>query len=143
MSMFRLINNPNAFFERSSSMMVSCTINAPPFGSASYAFLEKHLLFVEVPVVEDVPHDEDVGRRQRVFEEVTRCEGEPALETERLHVVCEHGADGGQVELAAGQVLVRERDLDRNGTLRAADVNERSCTLPTETSARSQSRLPC
>src|SRR5687767_12559549 len=101
-------------------------------GQRVMGFFEERQLLLDVPVVQDVPHDEDVRGGERIFEEVPSGEREAALETERFHIGLEHRADGRQVKLAAAQVRVRERYLDRDAALRAADINERLVLLPRE-----------
>ena len=73
--------------------------------------------------MQDVPHHEHVRRRQRVGEEVAGGEAQALAEPEAGHVVVEDRLERGQVEAAAGDVLVRQGDLNRHGALGAADVD--------------------
>src|SRR5450432_1400149 len=87
--------------------------------------LDEHLLRRQVPVVEDVSHQHDVGLRERLLEEVARYERDAIREAGRHHVLLEDRRHLGQVEPDAAQVRVGERDLRGEVALSRADVHER------------------
>jgi hypothetical protein len=82
--------------------------------------------------VQDVTHDQHVGARQLVGEEVARVEAQPLAEPGRRDVLVEEGAYRRQVEASPADVLVGERDLYRDATLRTSDVDHRLVALPRE-----------
>ena len=61
--------------------------------------------------------------RQRVVEEVAGGEAQALAEPEARDVRLEDRPERRQVEPAAGDVLVRQGDLNRHGALGAADVD--------------------
>src|SRR5437773_172660 len=89
-------------------------------------------LFVEVPVVEDVSHDENIPLWERIREEVPRLEAKPLLQTERGNVLFEDGANAGQVVPNPGQVRMGEGELYGKPALRGAQVDERAVVPPRE-----------
>ena len=55
-------------------MIASYTITAPPAGSAACDTGEQRPLLGEIPIMQDVPEDDDIGVGQRVGEEVAAGE---------------------------------------------------------------------
>ena len=55
---------------------------------------------------------------------------QPIAQAGRGHVVVEQRLDDRQVEAAAADVVVCERDLDRDAALRAADVDHGLVAVP-------------
>ena len=80
--------------------------------------------------MQDVPHHEHVRLGQRVGEEVAGGEAQALAEPEASDVGIEDRLDRGQVEPAAGDVLVRQGDLNRHGALGAADVDHAAVIPP-------------
>lgn len=72
---------------------------------------DKHPLFVQAPVVQDVPQDDHISLREVVREEVAAYELQSSLHAVVLDEILEHGRDLGQVETDAREVWVGERDL--------------------------------
>ena len=92
--------------------------------------------------MQDVAHHQHVGLGQRVGEEVAGGEAQAVAEPEAGDVLVEDRLDGRQVEAAAGEVRVGQRELHRHGALGAADVDTRAVILPTGTWPRSPAPAP-
>ena len=93
--------------------------------------------------MQDVPHHEHVRLGQRVGEEVARREAQALAEPEASDVSLEDRRDRGQVETAARDVLVRQRDLHRHGAFGAADVDHGLVIAPGELAPRSPAPRRC
>ena len=89
--------------------------------------------------MKDVAHHQHVGARQRIVEEVAGREAQALGEPDGGDVGLEDRLERRKVEAAAGDVVVRERDLDRDRALGAADVDHAARDRSTGTSPRS----PC
>lgn len=87
--------------------------------------LDEVLLFLEVPVMEDHPHRDDVGLGDWVLEKVSRGCGHAVLEAGGCDVLPGDGLHGREVERDALHVRVPLRNLNREEAGRAADVAER------------------
>src|SRR5579864_6652632 len=88
------------------------------------------MLLLQVPVMEDMTHDQHVCGRQRITEEITDLEAEPILQSEMTYVFLEHRLHRRKVELATDQVLMRKRELHTHAALRTTDVAERLDLFP-------------
>ena len=95
-------------------------------------FADEHALDVKVPVVEDVAHDDDVGRGQRVIKEAAGDELEARGEAQGCSIILEDGSDLREVEAGAGEVRVGEGDLGGGVTLSGANVDEGAVLSPGE-----------
>src|SRR5262249_58351288 len=89
-------------------------------------------LLLQAPIVQDVPHDQDVGGRQRVGEEVAGVEAQPARQAAGGDVVVEGRPGGGQVESAAGQVRVGQCELGGHASFGGADDDDGVVAVPGE-----------
>jgi hypothetical protein len=67
---------------------------------------EQHRFFLEVPVVQDVAHHQDVRRGQWVLEEVAWVEAQPVPKTVRVDVFLKDRTDGWQIKPAARKMVV-------------------------------------
>src|SRR5439155_17334044 len=94
----------------------------------------------QVPIVEDAPHDQHVGGRQRVCEEAARTETQAVAEPERGNVFVKNRTDGWQVEPAPGEVRVREGNLHRYGALGRSDIHKCFVITPGEFSGNGPRR---
>jgi len=56
---------------------------------------------VQVLVMQDHAHRDDFGLRQRIGEEVTRCDADPVSQSRRVDVAPCNGLDNGEVEAGA------------------------------------------
>lgn len=52
------------------------------FRQRLYSFRKEHLFFFQIPVVEDVPQNQDVGFRQWIFKEIPGVETQARPESE-------------------------------------------------------------
>src|SRR4051812_43792250 len=94
------------------------------------SFLEqKHLLF-KAPVVENVPNDEDIYVRKRVFEEIAGLERNSPLDTLLSDVTLKHRPDSQQVIAVPSKMRVGARNLTRQPALRAANISKCSVLSP-------------
>src|SRR3989442_8057720 len=75
-------------------------------------------LLLEIPVMEDLAHDEHIGGRQWVLEEVARVEAHPLAQSKRPHVVLEDGANRRQIEPAPREMAMCEGHLHWQSPLR-------------------------
>jgi hypothetical protein len=66
------IMSPNAFSRRASSMRFSMAMNAPPSGEGFVGGPDQMHFPVQVPVVQDQAHRDDIRRGERVHEEDAR-----------------------------------------------------------------------
>ncbi len=82
--------------------------------------------------MQDAPPHENVRRGQRIIEEVARVEAQPVVETVRLDVPLEDRTNGWKIKPAAREVVVGQRNLDRQPTLRRPDVHEGLVPIPRE-----------
>ena len=92
-------------------------------GESFVGFADEHVLGGEVPVVEDVTHHDDVGRRDGVVEEAAGMEVDAVGDAVGGDVVLEDGADFREVEADACEVGVGEGDLRDEIALGGADVD--------------------
>jgi hypothetical protein len=97
-------------------------INAPPLGNAAYAL--QHFFLIEISVVQDSPHREDLGRRQRILEKIIRMEQQTTAKLKRLDVRLEDRSYDWEVKAASRQVRMCEGHPDRDASLGAPDVDE-------------------
>ena len=77
------IVSPNTLSRRASSMRCSTTMNAPPSGRAFVSRADELFFPVEIPVVKNVGHGDDVGFRERLGEEVARGDADPLAQPGR------------------------------------------------------------
>ena len=82
-------------------------------------------LFLQIPVVQNHAHRDDVGLRQWVFEEITGRRADAVLQPDGGDVILRNGFDRWQVEAGAFEVRVFLRDFNAQQAGRAADVAER------------------
>jgi hypothetical protein len=68
--MLRLIRRPKAFCRRSSSIIAVINDQRAALGQGFVGLADQLFLLIQIPVVDDVAHDIDVHRRQRVGEEI-------------------------------------------------------------------------
>jgi len=80
-------------------------------GQGGIGLAQQHPLRLEIPVVENVAEQQDVGAWQVVLEEVAAVEGDAIRQPEAGDVVLEHRPGLRQVETGAAQVRVRQGDL--------------------------------
>jgi hypothetical protein len=66
------------------------------FRKGSEYLAEKRLFLVKVPIVEDVTHDDDIGFRQRVLEEISSVKSHSMLQPAVSNKFLEDGFDGGR-----------------------------------------------
>lgn len=85
---------------------------------------------VEVPVVEDVAVEDDVGFRQGLVEEAAADEGDTIGNAVFFDVVFEDGAHFGKVEADSGQLRIDEGDLDGEVALGSAGIDVGSVVFP-------------
>ena len=62
-------------------------MSAPPEGSDSQALANELLLLAEIPVVEDMSHHDDVGRRKRIGKEISRLKRRPVAHSKHRRVL--------------------------------------------------------
>jgi len=91
---------------------------------------KEHHLFVQVPVVEDMPHDDHITFRQWIFEEVSCVKPRTWCDASRLRIGLEYRLHYWQIHTAAHEMLVRTGDFDRHSALGAADIHECAVLLP-------------
>src|SRR5467141_177041 len=101
-------------------------------GQGVVSLPDELLLLVKVPVVQDVPHHDDVRLWKRIREEVTRRKLDSMLELLLGHVLSEDGPNLRKIESDALKMSVRERHLYGEIALRAPHVHEGLVTLPRE-----------
>ena len=94
--------------------------------------LDQHLLGRQIPVVQDVAHQDHVGFRQGLLEETPGLKTEPVGHANGRDILFEDRRHLRQVEPHALQVRIGERNLGREVALRGADVGERAVVLPRE-----------
>jgi hypothetical protein len=82
--------------------------------------------------MQDVTHDEDVGGGERVGEEVAGIEPQPVGEPVRGDVVVEDRPSCREVQPAAGQVRVAQRELHWYASFGGADVDDGVIAIPGE-----------
>src|SRR5437899_8280116 len=82
--------------------------------------------------MEDLAHDEHIGGRQWVLEEVARVEAHPLAQSKRPHVVLEDGANRRQIEPAPREMAMCEGHLHWQSPLRRPNVDERLVGAPRE-----------
>jgi len=80
--------------------------------------------------VQDMAHHQHVGAGQRVGEEIAGVEGQPPGQAMRRGMRLEQRAQRRQVEAAAGQVRMGERDLRGQPALGTADIDEAAVLPP-------------
>jgi hypothetical protein len=80
--------------------------------------------------VQDVTHHEHIRLGQWISEEVAGCELQALAEPEAGDVSIENRLDRGQVEAAAGDVLVRHGDLNGHGAFGTTDVDHAGVIAP-------------
>ncbi len=98
-------------------------MNAPPGGQRVVGRLDEVHLPLQVPVVQDHAHRDDVGLGQRILEEVARRRRDAIAQARRRRCLRSAiGVDGRQVERCAVQVRVPLGDDDREQPGGAADV---------------------
>ena len=102
----------------------------PPGRQGGVGLGQQSALLGEVPVVQDVAHDDHVGRRHGIGEEVPGGEAHAVLQAVFLHIGVEHGLHDRKVETGARQVRMRLGDRHRRPALGAADIDERLDLVP-------------
>ena len=85
---------------------------------------EVHLL-LQIPVVQNHAHRDDVGLGQRVFEEITGRRADAVLQAGGGDVFFRDGFDGRQIEADALEMRMFLRDFNAQQAGRATDVAER------------------
>ena len=91
---------------------------------------KKHHLFVQVPVMENVPHDDHIALRQWIFEEIPWVKAHTLCDASRLRIGLEYRLHHRKIHPTARQMLVRQRDLGCHAALRAADIHKRMVLFP-------------
>jgi len=69
------------------------------------SLLKQHAFLRQIPVMENVAHDEDIGRRQRIGEEISSEEFDPIRHTAPRNKLFKDGLDLGQIKSCAQQSL--------------------------------------
>src|SRR6266851_1653094 len=80
--------------------------------------------------MEDVAHDQYVGAGELIGEEVPGKEPQAVAQPGVGDEAIENWLELGEVEAAAAQVAVSQRDLHWNAALGAADVDKRLIAIP-------------
>src|SRR5262249_59090075 len=80
--------------------------------------------FLQVPVVEDVAHQIDVGGWQSVLEKVAGVETQTIAKRKGIHVFFENGANNGQIKDATLQMGMSKDKLHPEPALCAADIDK-------------------
>jgi len=96
----------------------------------------EHFLGVQVPIVQNVTHDDHIGFGQRHLEEIAGLEVQPSCQAERLDVLLENRADLGEIKAHSEQMWVGHRNLRGRVALGSPHVDGRNCskeTLPRST----------
>jgi hypothetical protein len=105
------------------------------FRKGSEYLAEKRLFLVKVPIVEDVTHDDDIGFRQRVLEEIASVKSHSMLQPAVSNKFLEDGFDGGEVETDTVEVGMGAGKSGGNHALSRAKIHERLVILPWELAA--------
>src|SRR5262249_8602353 len=79
-----------------------------------------------------VSHDQYVGRRNRILEEIAGNEAKPFPDTHSFDIVLKNRLYQGQIEVRAVQMRVCQRYLHSNAALSSTDVDERFVVGPRE-----------
>jgi hypothetical protein len=86
----------------------------------------------KIPIVQDSPHNQDVGLRQLIFEKISPIECQTLFQAALAYLARECLLDLRQIKTAASQVRLGAGDLDRHAALPRADVDDRPVGLPRE-----------
>ena len=90
------------------------------------------MLLLQVPVVQDVAHDQHVGVWQWVGEKVARREAQAVGESVSVDISVENRFNRWQVEAPADEMLMRARNRNRDSALGATDIDDAAVVAPWE-----------
>ena len=87
-------------------------------------FAQQHFFLFQVPIVQDVAHDQHVRTRKRIGKEASGIKSQSVRKTMLLDVFLEYRPHGFEIETPALEVRMRERYLNGKPALSDADINE-------------------
>jgi hypothetical protein len=93
---------------------------------------EQQAFLRQIPVVQNMAHDEDIGRRERVREEISRQKFYPAGYTTLGYEFLEDWLHLGQIISSARKMRMRSGKSGRHHALRGANVGKGFIILPRE-----------
>ena len=93
-------------------------------------FGQERLFLFEVPVMENMAHNQDICSGQWILEEIARLEADPVGHALGANIVLEHRLHDGQIVTDAMQMRMSQRQLDRHGALRRPDVGKGAIIPP-------------
>ena len=83
----------------------------PASGEGFVRLANEQFLFLEIPVMEDVPHHDDVGARERIRKEASWVKLDTGREVVARDVLFKDGSDFGKIESDSRQMRMGQRHL--------------------------------
>lgn len=93
-------------------------------------FFEKHAFLRQIPVMQNMAHNEDIGRWEGIHEEIACQKFYPVRYTTLSDKFLEDRLDLGQNISGTGKMWMRSGKSGRHHTLRGADVGKGFIIFP-------------